>query len=67
MWIEVIADLQAKGYSQAEIAKACGCSQPTVSELATGKLKDPRHAVGEALLALRAKTKKRQQKERVNG
>lgn len=53
-WKQLIADLKARGMSQPQIAEACNCAQATISELATGKTTDPRHALGEALRALHA-------------
>lgn len=32
----VIRELRAAGWTQVQIAKRVGCSQPTISELATG-------------------------------
>jgi hypothetical protein len=52
-WTVVISELSgAFGMSQPEIAAACGCGQSTVSGLATGVTKDPRHSTGQKLLAL---------------
>lgn len=61
-WIELIADLKARGYSQPQIAERCGCVQSTISDLATGKLKDPRHAVGEILRAMHAKARRKKER-----
>lgn len=51
-WPAVIAELQQLGMKQPQIAAACGCRQSTVSELARGATKDPRHSTGEALRKL---------------
>jgi predicted transcriptional regulator len=52
-WTVVISELSGTfGMSQPEIATACGCGQSTVSGLATGVTKDPRHSTGQKLLAL---------------
>jgi transcriptional regulator with XRE-family HTH domain len=53
-WQKLIAELQDHGYTQPQIAAACGCGQSTVSELSLGKTKEPRHSLGEALRALHA-------------
>jgi transcriptional regulator with XRE-family HTH domain len=58
-WKEVISTLQAAGYTQKQIADLCGCSQPSINELATGKTKDPRDSLGQALRALSSKTKRK--------
>lgn len=59
-WIEAIALLKEAGYSQGEIATACQCAQATISELATGKIKDPRDSIGQALRALVTQAKRKQ-------
>lgn len=52
-WKIVIAEIQEYGrLTQPQIAEKCGCGQATVSELARGVTEQPRHALGEALLAL---------------
>lgn len=52
-WKQIIAQLQAAGLSQAQIAARCGCVQATISDLASGKTSDPRHSLGQSLQALR--------------
>lgn len=47
-----MADLKAAGLSQSQVAEACGCGQATLSELAGGRISEPRHALGERLLSL---------------
>lgn len=54
-WKLLIADLKAAGWTQPQIAAACGCGQATISELANGTTKDPRDSLGQALRALAAK------------
>jgi len=56
-WKSTIADLQALGMSQPQIAAVCGCGQATISDLASGKTQDPRHSLGQNLIALLAKAK----------
>lgn len=58
-WKSLIADLQERGLSQPEIAQRCHCGQATISDLANGHTKEPRHSLGEALRALHARTKRR--------
>lgn len=53
-WKNAIAELQGFGLTQPQIAEVCGCQQTTISALATGKTKDPRHSLGERLRALLA-------------
>jgi transcriptional regulator with XRE-family HTH domain len=53
-WKTVIADLQEAGLSQLQIARECEASQPTISELATGKTVNPSWKLGEALRKLHA-------------
>ncbi|MBT2299234.1 helix-turn-helix domain-containing protein [Variovorax paradoxus] len=52
-WQSIIADIQKRGLSQAQIATACGCGQATISDLAKGSSKEPRHALGESLLKIK--------------
>lgn len=51
-WKKLIAELQAQGLTQPQIAERCGCGQATISDLASGKTGDPRHSLGQALKAL---------------
>jgi len=52
-WKIVIADIQRHGkLTQPQIAEKCGCGQATVSDLAKGHTEQPRHSLGQALLAL---------------
>lgn len=53
-WTSIIARLQERGLSQAQIAAACGCGQATISDLARagGGTKEPRFSLGNALVAL---------------
>jgi transcriptional regulator with XRE-family HTH domain len=59
-WTSLIAELGRLGYTQPKIAEECQCGQATISDLANGKSKEPRHALGEELKALleRAKSEK---------
>jgi transcriptional regulator with XRE-family HTH domain len=51
-WTKIIAEIQKHGYSQPQIAAICGCAQATVSDLASGMTKDPRHSLGQRLQEL---------------
>lgn len=56
MWKNIIAEIQSRqGWTQPQIAKAAGCAQATISDLATGKTTEPRFALGQVLLALSKK------------
>lgn len=55
-WKTLIAELMAAGLTQPQIAKHCGCSQATVSELASGVTAQPRYPLGAALVALHQQT-----------
>lgn len=58
-WPETIALLKQAGYSQSEVARICRCGQSTINELATSETKEPRYALGQALLKLEAKAKRK--------
>jgi hypothetical protein len=53
-WKTLISELTSCGYTQPAIAAACRCGQATISDLAKGTTKDPRHSLGEALRRLHA-------------
>ena len=48
-WPALISALQNAGWSQPQIAAKCGCSQATISDIATGRTKDPRYSIGAAI------------------
>ena len=54
-WKLLIAQLRAIGLTQEAIADYCKCGQSTVSELSTGKTKQPSYSLGESLTALHKK------------
>lgn len=58
-WAEIISLLKEAGYTQSEIAESCGCAQPTISDLATGKNTDPRTSIADGLRDLLAKAKRK--------
>ena len=51
-WKKLIESLTAAGWKQQQIADRCGCVQSAISELATGKVKNPRFTIGQALIAM---------------
>lgn len=51
-WKTLIENLTAKGWKQQQIADFCGCAQSVISELAAGKVKNPRFSTGQALIAI---------------
>lgn len=53
-WKTLIADLQAAGFTQLEIGKKIGLSQPSVADVACGRTKDLKWSVGQKLIALHA-------------
>ena len=57
---KIIAELIAGGMTQTQIADSCGCSQSTISDIATGEITNPAYRIGAALVALQqlALTKK---------
>lgn len=54
-WTSIIADLQAAGLTQTQIAKFVGTTQGAISSLATGKTTQPLFQAGQALLKLHRK------------
>ena len=51
-WKLIISDLKDCGVTQMQIASLCGSSQGHISELLTGKCKQPNWQLGDALLKL---------------
>lgn len=52
-WTAIIAELlKEHGMSQPQIAAVCKCAQSSISAIARGETKDPRHSTGEALRKL---------------
>jgi predicted transcriptional regulator len=54
-WKSLIADLQAQGMTQAEIGRHVNAAQPTICDLAKGRVTDPRHSIGKRLESLHKK------------
>lgn len=57
-WQQLISDLQARGWSQTQIAAHCECGQATISEIARGKNVNPSFKLGQALIALQKSRRK---------
>lgn len=51
-WKKLIYELQECGFTQMQIAQSVGCKQPSLSDLATGKTKEPIYRIGERLVAM---------------
>jgi lambda repressor-like predicted transcriptional regulator len=51
-WAQIIADLNAKGFRYIDLAERCGLNESTISLLRRKVIPEPRHSVGEILLAL---------------
>lgn len=58
-WKQLISELTRLGVSQAEIATQTGIAPPTISELATGKTREPRWTTGQKLRALHRSAKRK--------
>lgn len=54
-WKQIIAEIVASEMTQIQIAAIVGCGQATISDLAFGTTKEPRHSLGEAIMALHQK------------
>ena len=53
-WPATISKLLKNGWTQVRLAEQCGCSQSTISDLASGKTKHPSYPVGKELERLAA-------------
>ena len=51
-WSKLITELNAVGLSQQDIGEIVGCDQSHISDLKTGKQKEPRFSIGDGLLRL---------------
>lgn len=58
-WKQLISDITQLGLSQADIATRTGIAASAISELATGKTKEPRWTTGQKLRALHRTAKRR--------
>lgn len=61
-WKTLIAELSSAGLTQGLIADRLGIRQPSVSDIASGRTKNPSWAVGEGLRRLHRKHCKRSRK-----
>jgi len=48
-WKKLIEDLTDAGHKQTQIAEKCGCSQASISDLATGVTENPGWKIADAL------------------
>lgn len=56
MNIQIITNrLLERGLKQVDIARYVGCSQPTISDISRGKIRNPSFGIGMALLDLARK------------
>lgn len=51
-WKILITRIIDKGYTETEIAKHVGCSQPTINRLKLGKIDDPRYTTGASIVLM---------------
>lgn len=59
-WQNIVSDILAAGYTQADIAIIAGVKQPSICDIATGKTKSPSWGVGDALIRLHRRVQRRQ-------
>jgi hypothetical protein len=52
-WQKLFKELDKAGVGGSEVARRLELPQTSMSDLATGRTKEPKHSVGEALLKLR--------------
>ena len=52
---KLIPKLIESGLTQVQIAQECGCSQPNISDLQNGKIKNPSYDIGCGLVRLAEK------------
>jgi hypothetical protein len=53
-WPTIVSDLLGAGFDRPGLASAVGAGVSTINELARGVTREPRHALGQRLLALHA-------------
>jgi predicted transcriptional regulator len=58
-WKKLIDELSDLGVTQQQIAKACGVSQASVSDLKIGNAQQPRYSFGAALVDLHRKASRK--------
>jgi transcriptional regulator with XRE-family HTH domain len=54
-WPKLIDEIKSKGYTQERIANVCGCSIGNLSELRSGKVRNPTYPLGKALVEMHKK------------
>ena len=57
-WKKLIADLQASGVTQVQMAQKCKCAQTTISDILNGRIEHPRYEIGAALVAMLPKRRR---------
>lgn len=53
-WKKLLSDLRERGWTQQLLANQVGASQSAISDLNSGKTKDPSHSLGSVLQQLHA-------------
>lgn len=67
-WPAIIREIRKRGRMRLiDIAAACDCSEAALSDLVTGRSREPRHALGERLRALHADVSRRTWNSQVTG
>lgn len=61
-WKKIASQLLADGWTQAELARECDCSQPSISDIANGITSEPKASIALKLLELQSA---KQPRERV--
>jgi len=51
-WQKIIKQLARKGYTLADLSRICKCGHGTIHDLASGRTKEPRWALGNELLKM---------------
>lgn len=51
-WAAIIRALRGVGLTQSDLGAICKCDHSSISDLATGRLADPRYSVGKTLISL---------------
>ena len=55
-WRKLIDDLVKSGLTQSQIGEKCGVTQAAIQLIKSGKTNEPKHSLGERLLALHVVT-----------
>jgi hypothetical protein len=52
-WAGIVKSVQRRtGLNQCQLAQECGCSQPSISDLVTGRTREPSYSIGKRLMDL---------------